>query len=162
VTLLTFVLIGSASVVVALVYGRSLSEWRRKASKAIEDDFETIAADLRKRALEVKKRDDDLRKRQLEVNEGNEPKVFFKDANAEKWCERERPQQQVLNEQQRMLKQSVSPTITLGLKDVQNRLLQANLKGILSAASIRKAELQRKLDGAALRPVRRPSANAWT
>ena len=160
-TLLTFVLIGSASVVVALVYGRTLSEWRRKASKAIEDDFETIAADLRKRALEVKKRDDDLRKRQLEVNEGNEPKVF-KDANAEMWCERERPQQQVLNEQQRMLKQSVSPTITLGLKDIQKRLLQANLKGILSAAPIRKADLQRKLDGAALRPVRRPSASAWT
>jgi hypothetical protein len=162
VTLLTFVLIGSASVVVALVYGRTLSEWRRKASKAIEDDFKTIAAGLRKRALDVKKRDDDLRKRQLEVNEGNEPKVFVKDANDEMWCERERPQQQVLNEQQRMLKQSVSPTITLGLKDVQNRLLQANLKGILSAAPIRKAELQRKLDGPALRPVRRPSASAWT
>ena len=107
-----FILIGSASVIVALVYRRTLSERRQIASKAIQENFEVVAAELRKRALEMKERDDELRKRETH----------------------ERPQQQqALKEQQRMLKQSVSHAITLGLKGDQNRLLEIDLKGMLSA-----------------------------
>jgi hypothetical protein len=55
-----------------------------------------IAADLRKRALEVKKQDEGLRQRELEGKERKQ-------------------QQQVLKRSQRALKGSVSHTITLGL-----------------------------------------------
>lgn len=106
-----FVLIGSASVTVALVYRRNLSERCQIASNATQENFKVIAAELRKRALEMKERDDELRKRDT----------------------RERPQQQALKEQQRILRQSVSHAITLGLKGDQNRLLEIDLKGMLSA-----------------------------
>ena len=62
------------------------------ASKAPQENFETIAADLRKRALEVKKQDEGLRKRELEVKERKQ-------------------QQQVLKRSQRALKGSVSHTM---------------------------------------------------
>jgi hypothetical protein len=45
-----------------------------------------------------------------------------------------------LKEQQRILKQSVSHAITLGLKDNQNRLLQIDLKGVLSAVQRKRNE----------------------
>jgi hypothetical protein len=61
------------------------------ASNATQENFETIAADLRKRALEVKKQDEGLRKRELEV--------------------KERKEQQVLKRSQRALKGSVSHTM---------------------------------------------------
>jgi multidrug resistance efflux pump len=84
-------------------------------------NFETVAADLRKRALEVKRQDEGLRKRDLEVKERDELKGFVRDANAELRCEPQRPQQQrqVLKGSQRALKQSVSHIITVGLKDIQ-------------------------------------------
>jgi acyl-CoA hydrolase len=119
VALLALVLIGSASVLLAVVYRRILNERRRIASKATQENFEAIAADLRKRALGMKERDDELRKSE----------------------ERERPQQQqALKEQQRILKQSVSHAITLGLKENQNRLLQIDLKGMLSATQRKRNE----------------------
>jgi hypothetical protein len=109
--LLAFVLIGSASVIFAIVYRRILNEQRRTDSKATQENFVAIAAELRKRALEMKERDDELRKGE----------------------ERNRPQQQqALKEQQRILKQGVSHAITLGLKDNQSRLLQIDLKRMLS------------------------------
>jgi hypothetical protein len=114
-----FVLIGSASVIVALVYRQTLSDQRQIASKATQENFEVIAAELRKRALEMKERDDELRKR--ETHERLQ-------------------QQQALKEQQRILKQSVSHAITLGLKDDQNRLLQIDLKGMLSAFQGRRSK----------------------
>ena len=117
--LLALVLIASASVIAALVYRRTLHERLRIASKAAQENFEAIAAELRKRALEMKERDDEVRKRE----------------------DRARPQQQqALKEQQRIMKQSVSHAITLGLKDNQNRLLQIDLKGVLSAVQRKRNE----------------------
>jgi hypothetical protein len=97
----------------------------------------------------VKERDDDLRKRELEVKERDELKGSFKDANAELRYEpqRSQQQQQALKASQRALKESVSHTITLGLKDIQNHLLQADFKGMMSAVpDSLKADLQRKPD----------------
>jgi hypothetical protein len=132
--LLGFVLIGSASVMVALLYRRTLNERRRTTSKATQENFEAIAADLRKRALEMKECDDELRKRELEVKECDQPRAFVEDTDAELRSERKLPQQQqALRELQRILKQSASHTITVGLKDNQNRLLQIDLKGMLPA-----------------------------
>src|SRR5262249_16110254 len=74
-------------VIAAVVYQRIAIKRFQTASKATQENFETIAADLRKRALEVKKQDEGLRKRELEV--------------------KERKQQQVLKRSQRALKGSV-------------------------------------------------------
>src|SRR5437667_4076547 len=82
-------------VIAAVVYQRIVTKRSQTASKAAQENFESIAADLRKRALEVKKQDEGLRIRELEVKEGK--------------------QQQVLKRSQRALKGSVSHTITLGL-----------------------------------------------
>ena len=121
--LLVAVLIGLALTIAAVAYQRIVIKRSNSASKATQEDFETIAADLRKRALEVKRQDEGLRKRDLEVKERDELKGFVKDANAELRCEPQRPQQQrqVLKGSQRALKQSVSHIITVGLKDIQNR-----------------------------------------
>jgi hypothetical protein len=75
-------------------------------------------ADLRKRALEVKKRDEGLRKRDLEVKERDELNGFVEDANAELRKQPQRPQQQrqVLKGSQRAMKGSVSHIITVGLR----------------------------------------------
>jgi acyl-CoA hydrolase len=139
VILLAVVLIGSASVTVALVYRRTVNERRRTTSKATQENFEAIAADLRKRALEIKEGDNELRKRELEVKECDEPKAFLKDTNAELRSKRERTQQQqALKEQQRILKQSVSHAIMVGLKDNQDHLLQIDLKGLSAVQRKRK------------------------
>src|SRR5437870_13578035 len=89
--LLAIVLIGLALIIVTLAYQRIVIKRFQTASKAAQENFETIAADLRKRALEVKKQDEGLRKRELEV--------------------KERKQQQVLKRSQRALKGSVSHTM---------------------------------------------------
>jgi len=89
------VLIVLILVIAAVVYQRIITKRSQTASKAAQENFESIAADLRKRALEVKKQDEGLRKRELKV--------------------KERKQQQVLKRSQRALKGSVSHTITLGL-----------------------------------------------
>jgi hypothetical protein len=133
------------------VYQRIVIKRFKTASKATQENLETMAV-LRKRALEVKERDDDLRKRELEVKEGDELKGFFKVANAELRSELQRTQQQqqALKKQQRALKESVSHAITLGLKDIQTRLLQTDFKGMMSAVPDRlKTDLQRKPDEAA-------------
>jgi len=78
-------------VIAAVMYQRIVIKRFHTASKATQENFETIAADLRKRALEVKKQDEGLRKRELEV--------------------KERKQQQVLKRSQRALKGSVSHTM---------------------------------------------------
>ena len=86
------------------------------ASKTAQENFESIAADLRKRALEVKKQDEGLRKRELEV--------------------KERKQQQVLKRSQRALKGSVSHTmLQTGFK---------RMTSVVPDNS--KADLQRKAD----------------
>ena len=77
-------------VIAAVMYQRIVINRFKPASKATHENFETIAADLRKRALEVKKQDEGL-KRELEV--------------------KERKQQQVLKRSQRALKGSVSHTM---------------------------------------------------
>ena len=82
-------------VIAAVVYQRIVIKRFQMASKATHENFE-IAADLRKRALEVKKQDEGLRQRELEGKERKQ-------------------QQQVLKRSQRALKGSVSHTITLGL-----------------------------------------------
>jgi hypothetical protein len=154
VMLLVFVLIGSASVICALVYRRILNERRRIASKVAQENFEAIAADLRRRALGMKERDDELRKHELKIKECDEPKALGKNTNAEldeSECERSQ-QQQALKEQQRILMQSVSHSITLGLKDNQNRLLEIDLKGMLSSvqlSSVQLSSVQRKRNEAA-------------
>jgi hypothetical protein len=65
--LLAVVLIGLALTIAAVAYQRVVIKRSQTASKATQENFETIAADLRKRALEVKKQDEGLRKRELEV-----------------------------------------------------------------------------------------------
>jgi hypothetical protein len=110
--LLAVVLIGLALIIAAVAYQRVLIK-RETASKATQENFDTIAAELRKRALEVKKQDEGLRKRDLE-KERDELKGPVKDA------EPQRPQQerQVLKGSQRALRGSVSRIITVGLKDI--------------------------------------------
>jgi predicted Holliday junction resolvase-like endonuclease len=88
--ILLSILIVLVLVIAAVVYHRLVIKRSQKASKA-QENFETIAADLRNRALEVKKQDEGLRKRELEV--------------------KERKQQQVLKRSQRALKGSVSHTM---------------------------------------------------
>src|SRR5499425_2484920 len=85
------VLIGLALTIAAVAYQVIAIRRFRVASKATQENFEIIAADLRKRALEVKKQDEGLRKRELEV--------------------KERKEQQVLKRSQRALKGSVSHTM---------------------------------------------------
>jgi predicted Holliday junction resolvase-like endonuclease len=82
-------------VIAAVVYERIVIKRFQTASKATQEHFE-IAADLRKRALEIKKQDEGLRQRELEGKERKQ-------------------QQQVLKRSRRSLKGSVSHTITLGL-----------------------------------------------
>jgi predicted Holliday junction resolvase-like endonuclease len=112
--LLAVVLIGLVLIIAAVVYQRVVIK-RETASKATPENFDTIAAELRKRALEVKKQDEGLRKRDLQ-KERDELKGPVKDA------EPQRPQQerQVLKGSQRALRGSVSRIITVGLKDIQN------------------------------------------
>src|SRR6266480_4867761 len=136
--LLAVVLIGLALTIAAVAYQRIVIRRFHTAPKATQEDFETIAADLRKRALEVKKQDEGLRKRDLEVTERDELKDFVKDANAELRYEAQRPQQQrqVLKGSQRALKESVSHIITVGLKDIQNRMVQTDFKGMRSVVPV--------------------------
>ena len=89
--ILLSILIVLVLVTAAVMYQRIVIKRFQTASNATQENFETIAADLRKRALEVKKQDEGLRKRELEV--------------------KERKQQQVLKRSQRALKGSVSHTM---------------------------------------------------
>ena len=141
--ILLAVLIGLALIIVAVAYQRIVIKRFQTASKATQENFETIAADLRKRALEVKKQDEGLRKRDLDLKERDELKGFVKDANAELRCEPQRPQQQrqVLKGSQRAMKGSVSHIITVGLRDIQNRMLQTDFKVMTSVVPDRKADL---------------------
>ena len=86
--ILLSILIVLVLVIAAVMYQRIVIKRFQTASKATQENFETKAADLRKRALEVKKQDEGLRKRELEV--------------------KERKEQQVLKRSQRALKGSVS------------------------------------------------------
>ena len=90
--ILLSILIVLVLVIAAVMYRRIVIKRFQTASKATQENFETIAADLRKRALEVKKQDEGLRKRDLEVKERKQ-------------------QQQVLKRSQRALKGSVSHTM---------------------------------------------------
>ena len=85
------ILIVLVLVIAAVMYQRIVINRFKPASKATHENFETIAGDLRKRALEVKKQDEGLRKLELEV--------------------KERKQRQVLKRSQRALKGSVSHTM---------------------------------------------------
>jgi len=89
--ILLSILIVLVLVIAAVMYKRIVINRFKPASKATHENFETIAGDLRKRALEVKEQDEGLRKRELEV--------------------KERKQQQVLKRSQRALKGSVSHTM---------------------------------------------------
>ena len=100
--LLAVVLIGLALTIAAVAYQRVVIK-RQTASKATQENFETIAADLRKRALGVKEGDEGLRKRELEVKERKQ-------------------QQQVLKRSQWALKGSVSRTM------LQNRFQKDEFK----------------------------------
>ena len=142
--ILALVLIGLAMTTAAVAYQVIATRRLKAASKATQENFETIAADLRKRALEVKKQDEGLRKRDLEVKERDELKAFVKDADAELRCE---PQRQVLKGSQRAMKGSVSHIIMVGLKDNQTRMLQTDFKVMTSVVpDSSKADLQRKPD----------------
>src|SRR5215475_9005427 len=140
------VLIGLALTIAAVADQVIAIRRFQAASKATQEDFETIAADLRKRALEVKNQDEGLRKRDLEAKERDELKGFVKDANAE-LTEQPQPsqQQQVLKGSQRALKESVSQIIVVGLEDIQDRMLQPDFTGMTSVVfDHSKADLQRK------------------
>jgi len=89
--ILLSILIVLVLVIAAVMYKRIVINRFKPASKATHENFETIAGDLRKRALEVKEQDEGLRKRELEV--------------------KERKEQQVLKRSQRALKGSVSHTM---------------------------------------------------
>src|SRR5438034_9747748 len=114
--LLVSILIVLVLVIAAVVFQRIVIKRSQTASRAAQEDFESIAADLRKRALEVKKQDEGLRKRELEV--------------------KERKQQQVLKRSQQALKGSVSHTmLQTGCK---------RMTSVVPDNS--KADLQRKAD----------------
>ena len=138
------VLIGLALTTAAVAY-QVIAIRRRKAdSKATEENFETMAADLRKRGLEVKKQDEGLRERDLKAKERDELTGFITDANAELTEQPQRSQQQqVLKGSQRALKESVSQIIVVGLEDIQNRMLQTDFTSMTSVV-FAKADLQRK------------------
>jgi predicted Holliday junction resolvase-like endonuclease len=89
--ILLSILIVLVLVIAAVMYHRIVIKRFQTASKATQENLETTAADLRQRALEVKKQDEGLRKRELEV--------------------KERKQQQVLKRSQRALRGSVSHTM---------------------------------------------------
>jgi hypothetical protein len=74
--ILLSILIVLVLVIAAVVYQRIVTKRFQTASKATQRNFETIAADLRKRALEVKKQDEGLRKRELEVKERKQRQVL--------------------------------------------------------------------------------------
>ena len=131
--------------IVAVAYQRFAIKRLQIASEAAQEEFRNIAADLRKRALEVKKQDEGLRRRDLAVEERDELKAFVKSADVELRCE---PQRQVLKGSQRAMKGSVSHIITVGLKDIQTRMLQTNFKVITSAVPD-KADLLRRTEAAA-------------
>ena len=114
--ILLSILIVLVLVTAAVAYKRIVIKRFQTASKATQENFETIAADLRKRALEVKKQDEGLRKRELEV--------------------KERKQQQVLKRSQRALKGSVSHTML--------RPVSKGMMSVVPDSS--KADLQRKPD----------------
>jgi hypothetical protein len=59
--ILLSILIVLVLVIAAVVYQRIVIRRFQTASKATQENFETIAADLRKRALEVKKQDEGLK-----------------------------------------------------------------------------------------------------
>jgi hypothetical protein len=143
---LALVLIGLALTTAAIAYQVTAIRRRKAASKAAQENFEAIAADLRKRALEVKKEDEGLRKRDLEAKERDELKGFVKDADAELTEQPQRSQQQqVLKGSQRALKESVSQIIVVGLEDIQNRMLQTDFTGMTSAVfDHSKFDLQQK------------------
>ena len=138
------VLIGLALTTAAVAYQVIAIGRRKAASKATQENFETIAADLRKRALEVKKQDEGLRERDLKAKERDELKGFLKDANGELTEQPQRSQQQqVLKGSQRALKESVSQIIVVGLEDIQNRMLQTDFTSMTSVV-FAKADLLRK------------------
>jgi methyl-accepting chemotaxis protein len=151
--LLALVPVCLALMIVALVHQRIVIKRLQAASKAAQEEIEAIAAaDLRRRALEVKEYDEDLRKREPEVKERDELGGSFNDANAELRSEPQRPRQQrALKGSQQALKESVSHTIALGFKDIQNRLLEADFKGMMAVPHSLKAKLQRKPDEGALK-----------
>jgi len=114
--ILLSILIVLVLVIAAVMYQRIVIKRFQTASKATQENFETLAADLRKRALEVKKQDEGLRKRELDV--------------------KERKQQQVLKRSQRALKGSVSHTML--------RLDFKGMTSVVPDSS--KPDLQRKPD----------------
>jgi hypothetical protein len=139
--LLGFVLTGLALTIVAVACRRIVIKRFQTASEAAQGNLETIAAGLRKRALEIKERDEGLRKRDQEERDGL--KGFVEDANAELSSETRCSQQQrqVLKGSQRAMKGSVGHIITVGLKDFQDRMLQADFKvmtSVLDAADRRR------------------------
>ncbi len=150
---LALVLIGLALTTAAVAYQVIAMRRLKAASKAAQENFETIAADLRKRALEVKKQDEGLRERDLEAKERDELKGLVEDADAELTEQPQRSQQQqVLKGSQRALKESVSQIIVVGLEDIQNRMLQTDFTGMTSVVfDNSKARLQRKPEVASAR-----------
>jgi hypothetical protein len=116
--LLAVVLIGLALTIAAVAYQRIVTKRFQTASKSTQENFETIAADLRKRALGVKQEDEGLRKRELEVKERKQ-------------------QHQMLKRSQWALKGGVSHT-----------MLQTHFKGMKTSVvpDSSKADLQRKPD----------------
>jgi hypothetical protein len=142
--LLALVLVG-LGLIVTVAYQRFVIKRFQVASEATQEEFRNIAADLRKRALEVKNQDEGLRKRDLEVKERDELKAFVKDSDAELRCE---PQRQVLKGSQRAMKGSVSHIITVGLKDIQIRMLQTDFK-VMTSVVPDKTDLLRRAEEAA-------------
>ena len=78
--ILLSILIVLVLVIAAVMYQRIVIKRFQTASKATQENFETLAADLRKRALEVKKQDEGLRKR--EVKERKEQLVLKRSQRA--------------------------------------------------------------------------------
>jgi hypothetical protein len=146
----SIVLIGLALTVGAVAYQRIVIKRSRAASKATQENFETVAAELRKRALEVKKHDEGLRERDLEVKKRDDLKGF---ANAELTEEPLRPsQKRVLKRSQRLLKESVGQVIMVGLKDIQNGTPQTDFKKMTSP------RLMSSMGGLPPLPAQDPSA----
>src|SRR4029453_6487014 len=81
--LLAVVVVGLALTIAAVAYQRVVIKRSQTASKEAQENFEAIAADLRKGALEARKQDEGLRKGDLET-ERDELNGSVKDAEPQR------------------------------------------------------------------------------
>jgi hypothetical protein len=127
-------LIVIALVAIALVYQRMVIGRFQAASRATEETFKGVDAQLKTVDAQLKTIDTSLKERELGVKERDELRnIFsqqlsiFKETNTELRTEMSR-----IREQQKGLKESLNKTITAGLEDIRDRMTQISVKEIIA------------------------------